>query len=111
MKGLEEVVENLGEEVQKLKGTTMSGLLAAGLILQRQSQVNLKPSVITGNLRGSGFTMKAPLTPLAVQVGFGAVYAVSVHENMQGRSPKYMQEAIVSERKKMLDAIVARAKF
>lgn len=111
MNGLEDVLQNLGEEVQKLKGTTMSGLLAAGLILQRQSQVNLKPSVITGNLRGSAFTRKAPLTPLAVETGFTAVYAPFVHENMGGRSPKYMQEAIKSERKKMLDAIAARAKF
>lgn len=111
MKGLDDVLQNLGEEVQKLKGTTTAGLLAAGLILQRQSQVNLRPSVVTGNLRGSGFTRKAPLTPMAVEVGFTAAYAPIVHENMEGRSPKYMQEAIKSERGKMLDAIAKRAKF
>lgn len=47
--------------------------------------------VITGNLHGSGFS---DVTDEFVRIGFGAFYAPFVHENMEGRKPKFLERAV-----------------
>jgi hypothetical protein len=79
--GLDDVMKNLRREVGKVKGRTVAGLLAGGLIIQATAQK--KAPRVTGNLAGSAYTRKSPENDKIVEVGFGAAYALFVHENME----------------------------
>lgn len=81
LEGVEEALINLNREVENIKDRTVAGLLAGGLIIQREAQQNVP--VEYGNLRGSAYTRKAMGNANAVEVGFTAAYALYVHENLE----------------------------
>lgn len=110
--GLEKVFGNLNRELSNIKGRTIAGLLAAGLIIQARAQ-ELVP-VDTGNLKGSAFTRKAPEDDKVVETGFGAAYAVYVHEDLEAYhdngQAKYLEQAAIEKQDDAIKAIVAYAK-
>ena len=81
VEGMDDVMANLNREIAAIENRTSAGLLAAGLIVQGESQRRVP--VEYGNLRGSAFTRKTPESELVVEVGYGADYAVYVHENLE----------------------------
>lgn len=81
IKGMDAVLKNLNSEIGKIKVKSVAGLMAGGLIVQAGAQK--KVPVEYGNLRGSAYTRKAQSNPRAVEVGFGAEYAIYVHENLE----------------------------
>jgi hypothetical protein len=81
IKGVDKVLRNLNSEIGKIKTKSIAGLMAGGLIVQAGAQKRVP--VEYGNLRGSAYTRRAQNNPMAVEVGFGAEYALFVHENME----------------------------
>lgn len=81
IKGMDKVLQNLNSEIGKIKTKGVAGLLAGGLIVQAGAQKRVP--VEYGHLRGSAYTRKAQNNPKAVEVGFGAEYALYVHENLE----------------------------
>lgn len=78
---IEGVMRNINKELEAVRGRTVAGLLQGGLLVQRRSQK--KVPVEQGNLRATAYTMKALDDPNTVEVGYGAVYALAIHENME----------------------------
>lgn len=78
VEGLAQVLSNLNRQIAKVKGNRTAGLMAAGLLVQRRSQQ--KVPVQYGKLRASAYTRKE--TEETVIVGYSAVYARRVHENL-----------------------------
>jgi len=69
----------------------------------------------TGNLRGSWYSeVKAQGDNIGVEVGFGASYAVYVHERTELHHPvgqaKFLEEALKRETKNILQILVKSAK-
>lgn len=131
--GLDEVMGNLNREIGNIKGGTMEGLYAAGLLVQGESQRRVP--VDKGNLKASAYTRRDPSGKPEVEVGFTAAYAPFVHENMemklkgkprprggykssQGRywdpqgkaGPKFLQNAVNDNRGRIVQIIHRRAK-
>ena len=77
--GMTRVLNSLNREIGRVKNRRMAGLMAAGLLVQRRAQQ--KVPVEKGKLRASAYTRKE--TEATVVVGFSAVYARHVHENLQ----------------------------
>lgn len=76
--GLEELNAALSRLAPVVSEEAQAGLFAGGLIIQRESQKNTP--VEYNVLRASAFTNKKPK---GVEVGYGAEYAIYVHENME----------------------------
>lgn len=78
--GLDVVLRNLNKEIGGVRTRSASGLKKAALFVLAEAK-KLTP-VVTGNLRGSGYTESGgtPERPTEA-IGFSAVYALSVHEN------------------------------
>jgi hypothetical protein len=121
--GLRDTLNNLNAEIARIEGRSMAGLVAAGAYIKRES-VKLAP-VDTGNLRGSSFMNTQPSS---VEIGFGALYASFVHENVEmklkglartsgsgkGRywdsgEPKFL-EKVINRQEEILQIIVRRAR-
>lgn len=131
MEGLNNVLDNLNKEIAGIKGRSVAGLWEAGLKVQASSQKRLKDSVVTGNLRASAYTRAAddfkridpqnleadkndavPSDRLVrrVEIGFTAVYAVFAHENMEGRAPKFLEDAVTENRGNIIKILQRTAK-
>lgn len=126
--GLDEVLNNLNEHIADIKGKTMEGLFAGGLIIQAESQ--RRTPVERGNLKASAYTRK--VGNLGVEIGYTAHYAPYVHENVemkmegmkrvgrdaigkywdpQGRGQaKFLENAVSDKQAEVLDAIDKRAR-
>jgi hypothetical protein len=113
VEGVEDVLNNLNSEIGKIEGKTMAGLLEAGFIVQADAQ--RKAPIDTGNLRGSAYTRKTIDGSMSVEVGFGAAYALWVHENMDSYHPtgqaKFLESALTENSGAVLDAIARKAKI
>lgn len=131
LQGLDQVLANLNKAIEGIEGRGMDGLFDAGLQIQRVAQQELRGSVVTGNLRGSAYTRRsgefvrlddskldrsqsAPdpsgAIPNGVEVGFTANYAAKVHENMEGRSPKFLEGPLRRNESQIIEIIQRRAK-
>lgn len=79
--GLDKTLKNLNKAILNVKGVTLDGLLAGGLIVQADAQKHVP--VEYGTLRQSAYTRKVRdgANPL-VEVGFTAEHAPWVHENL-----------------------------
>lgn len=75
-----QVMKNLNREIKDIADRTMGGLLAGGLVIERESNLHVPREY--GNLVGSSYTRKAQDGELAVEIGYTAAYAVFVHENL-----------------------------
>ena len=128
--GLDEAINSINGEIGKIEGLAQAGLWEAGLKILRQAQIRLKDSVITGNLRASGYARaennfdrpmaevdaskneSVPsdrLPPIGVEIGFTANYALYVHENMGGRSPKFLEGVIMDNRAEIVEIVRSRS--
>ena len=76
--GLQTVLKNIDKMVANYKKTSLAGMYAAGLEVERNAKMGAPH--LTGNLRGSGYTRKDPGGAMRVEVGFHAHYAPYVHE-------------------------------
>jgi hypothetical protein len=82
--GFDEVVRNLNKAVQEIEGRSMKGLLRAVAFI-RYDMEHTQPLIPTdtGNLRASWISEAIYVKGKpAVICGFGANYAVFVHENI-----------------------------
>lgn len=111
VKGFDEVMRNLNREVRAIKTRTLAGLMAAGLLIERESKP-LVP-VDTGNLKNSGYTRKAGAR--AVEVGYAAAYAVYVHENLEAHhdngQAKFLQVAVERNHRAILETVREHAEI
>lgn len=121
--GLDKVIKSLNKELSSLVERTDAGLMAAGLIIQRDAQKRVP--IEYGNLRASAYTQPHPERAHVVQIGFGSSYAAAVHENMEQKwkgkprksglgtywgpegEPKYMEKAIASTREDVIRTVAA----
>lgn len=76
--GIEDAVKRINAEVAKVEGRTIAGLLALGNVVLGDS--NRRVPREYSNLVASGFARKAQRNRNAVEVGYGAAYALAVHE-------------------------------
>lgn len=80
---LDAINKALNKEVDKIKKKTVAGSMALGLMIQREAML-LVP-VHLGELRNSAYTQKSPDNPTVIEVGFSAVYAMAIHENLEAK--------------------------
>lgn len=133
MSGLEEAMKDINEAISQFKDISQAAFWEAGLGVQASAQRRLTPSVVTGNLRASAYTRSAKeikriddsnfnplknesvpndrLGAIGVEVGFTANYALWVHENMEGRSPKFLETAAMQNKDNIVKIIEARQKL
>ena len=45
---------------------------------------------------------------IGVEVGFTALYALYAHENMEGRTPKFLEDAITENKARIIEIIKKR---
>lgn len=82
LKGTADVLARIRAEFKKVSDGAERGAFAAGLIVQRAAQKGVPREY--GNLHASAYTRRIPEVAkvATVEVGFEAVYALWVHENM-----------------------------
>lgn len=129
--GLDEAIEHINTEVGKIKGLAVEGLWEAALKMMRSAQQRLRASIVTGNLRASGYVRRQQKTErpnpsaldaskdlgipsdtlpeIAVELGFTANYALYVHENMNGRSPKFLENVITENENDIIEIVRRRS--
>lgn len=124
--GLQEVVTSLAGKIKAIDGATPGGLLAGGLIVQREAQAHVP--VEYGHLRGSAYTRKTPENDHVVEVGFSADYALYVHENLEKHAgeprrsglgvlwgpdgePKFLEKAVSTKSDDIVEAVRVRAEM
>lgn len=78
--GLNQVLQNLNREVKAIENRTQAGLMKAGLLVRRESQ--LKVPVNFGFLKASAYTesVSGMGSRLGVVIGYTSSYAPFVHE-------------------------------
>lgn len=90
--GLSELFANIDTISKELLERRRKAFTRIGFKVKAKAVKNAP--IITGNLRGSAFT---DVKDDGVKVGFTAVYAANVHENMEGQNPKFLERAISEE--------------
>ena len=122
LKGVLELENALAAKIAEIKGATLTGLLAAGVVIEKQAIENAPKD--TGNLRSSAYTQA---TDTGAQVGFTSEYAPYVHENMEQKlkgvkrshgkgsywdngGPKFLERAMNEKEQEALDKIAEFAK-
>jgi hypothetical protein len=129
VEGVQKTLDSLNKKIAAAKNASLEGLLAAAFFIQGESQ-KIVP-VEYGNLRGSAFTRKTPeakADELSVEVGYGAAYAIYVHENMEQKlaglprpsglgvywgpagQPKYLESPIQANHDRILRIIASYAR-
>lgn len=126
VRGTKAANDKLRADIKKFGGATMAGLLAGAMIVERQAKKDVPREY--GNLVGSGYSRKHQSKPMTAQVGFGAAYALWVHENeeqkLKGKprpsglgkywgpagKPKYLSGAGEMKRDDVLKVIAAYAR-
>lgn len=131
VEGLDEAIESINKQIGEIENLASEGLWEAGLKILGVAQKKLRASVVTGNLRASGyvrnendFTRPDPaaldaaknepvpsdrIPDIGVELGFTANYAIYVHENMTGRSPKFLEQTILENQQEIVDIVRRRS--
>lgn len=81
LSGLDQVLTRMNLEINGIKERGFDGLLEAGLKIEAAS--NRRAPRDLGNLVGSSYARKAQDRSLSVEVGYTALYAAAVHENLE----------------------------
>lgn len=119
IKGFDEVIKNLSDEIKAMEERSMEGLIDAAIIIRRAMDLEEpKIPVDTNNLRGSYFTetVKENGKPGLI-LGFTANYALWVHEMVdakfkrKGSGAKFMESALNRHHDDVLKAIADKAKI
>ena len=118
IEGLAEVNKNLNNEIQKIKGRTMKGLIESAILVR--VDMDKTPPLIpvdTGNLRHSWFTSHFYQgNGFGLHFGFSANYAIFVHENIgakfnrPGAGAKFFEASLKRNEKEILAIIAKNAK-
>jgi hypothetical protein len=92
-RGLERALAQIN--LQVLQACARGATQTAALV-QDQSQVNVP--VITGRLKASSVAVSAVIegNRAKAAVGYTAPYAATVHENLEGRKPKFLERAVLA---------------
>jgi len=93
-RGLDKAILLLQQEILRASGRAASQ--TAGLV---QEESDRNAPVVTGRLVRSSVAVAAvPTSPETVKAGVGytAPYAARVHEDMEGRKPKFLERAVLS---------------
>ena len=131
IEGIDDALADIDKALGSIKHVAKAGLWEAGLGVMNSAQKRLKDSVITGNLRASGYvrssaTTKRPdesrikqdmndpipsdsIPEIGVEMGFTALYALYAHENMEGRAPKFLENAIAENKQNIISIIKKRS--
>ena len=81
VRGFDEVMRNLNEQINGIKDRSMAGMLEAGLKIEARS--NERAPREYGNLAASSYARKAQDGAMAVEIGYTAEYALYVHEDLE----------------------------
>jgi len=81
VRGFDEVMRNLNEQINGIKDRSMAGLLEVGLKIEARSNQRVPREY--GNLAASSYTRKAQDEAIAVEIGYTAEYALYVHEDLE----------------------------
>ncbi|MGE0366937.1 MAG: hypothetical protein AB7Q00_14515 [Phycisphaerales bacterium] len=141
IEGVERIVTNLNKKIGSIEGASREGLWAGGLVIQGEAMRRVP--VEYGNLRGSAYTRNArkieiekreyaPKKSLTdqdvVEVGFGAAYAIYIHENLEMKlagkkrpsglgvywgpsgEPKFLENAVRAKQREILARVAQYAR-
>lgn len=111
VEGLSGILKSLNKAVTDIEKKSMGGLLAAGQMILGEAKKPVNVPIQYGNLRNSGYVQKGQDGHF-VEIGFGASYAIFVHENLEafhkkGRA-KFL-EIPLNENKEKAFEIIRRA--
>lgn len=124
--GLTKVVAGMNKELEDKIKRSMAGVLAAGLVIKGEAQRRVPKEI--GDLFKSAYSRKAQNGGYGVEVGFGAVYALWVHENLEMKlkgkdrpsgkgvywgpsgEAKYLENALNAKKKEAFEMIAKYAK-
>lgn len=81
VRGFDEVMRNLNEQINGIKDRSVAGLLEAGLKIEARSNQRVPREY--GNLAASSYARKAQDGGMAVEIGYTAEYALYVHEDLE----------------------------
>lgn len=124
IKGFDKVMDNLNKEIQNVKDRSLKGLIE-GVALIREDMDKTEPLIPldTGNLRASWFTTPhKDENTLFVVCGFGANYAIYVHEMVDksgkainwsrpGSGPKFFESSFKRNSQRVLQIIKENAEI
>lgn len=132
IEGLEQALNDINEAIADVKDKSQAAFWEVGLKVLNKAMKNLRDSVVTGNLRASGYARQPSgevLRPdpeklnsaqsepipgdhigdLGVEVGFTAIYALNVHENIAGaRTPKFLERPVMENKNQIIQTIKSR---
>lgn len=132
VEGIEAALEDLNLAIEEVKDKSQRGFTEVALRIINKSQKILQGSVVTGNLRASGY-VRTPVRlfrpdsqkmladqneavpadsvgTIGAEVGFTAVYGLNVHENLQGsRTPKFLERPLLENKDRIVDILKATA--
>lgn len=128
--GIEKVMANLNKEAIKISGKTMAGCIRGGILVRRHmSTVSPTIPIEFGNLEHSYFTQPFPSkNNPTLLIGFTANYAMVVHERKKGSpwgagvvgevkwtkpgsGPKFLESALKSNEKEILQEMKNSVKY
>lgn len=113
--GIAEVMSNMKRYEAKLETAIESALNDIGADLQRRSQE--RAPIDTGDLRGSAsFKLRKMTGTFRLVVGFGTIYAMKQHENLeykhpQGGEAKYLERPFFENQRKYVQLIKNRVEM
>jgi hypothetical protein len=109
LEGLGEHLNKLNQEIKNKKIATKTGLIKAGLFIQRESQKECP--IDTANMKNSAYTdFQENMTQNPrVAIGYSAVYALRQHEEVTWRhavgKAKFLEDPIKRNTGKVLEIL------
>ncbi len=105
LSGLEEIIQNIQDEVDKLEEKSVEGLHKA--LAYVKDEASKRAPVDTGDLRGSG---DVQIEGEVGTVSFNTPYAAAQHEHVEYNHPlggqaKYLESVLVEDKDKILHMI------
>ena len=128
--GMNQVLQNLNREIKAIENRSQAGLMKAGLLVKRESQ--LKTPVDTGNLKASAYveSVSGASSRIGVIIGYTAFYAPFVHEALgklrglprpggkgrfwdpQGKAePQFLRNALTENADKIISIVANEARI
>lgn len=114
IKGIDTVLANLNKEIEKIEGRSIQGMIKAAIVIRRS--MDKTPPLIPvdhGHLRGSYYTDAGhdKQGNPTLEIGFTAMYAWWVHENVganfnrPGAGAKFLEAALKGNEELILKKI------
>lgn len=130
LKGLNDIIESLQEEIDKLQTQSVKGLETALLYVAKESQkkapvefgdlrgsvlVEMDNTVIAEGNEGGGLTVtgETPENAVSGSVSYNTPYAANQHEHTEydhplGGQAKYLESVLTGDQDKILDIIAGK---